>query len=186
MGVIALLSGDPFGAERTGAWLLPLLGHLLPGADPAVLHVLHAALRKLAHVMEYGILAALWLGTFRPAPRAAVWAVALAAGYAGLDEIRQGFTPTRGPSALDVLLDAAGALVAVACLEGSGPVAALVLRLARWTAVAVALGSLAAAGLDWSLGLDARDLALAAAGAGAAAWALWRRGRRSTRRGQGD
>jgi VanZ family protein len=177
MALIAVMSGDAFGSERTGAWLLPLLARALPGTDPGVLHGLHAVLRKMGHVVEYGVLAGLWLRGLRPGPRAALLAVLLAAAYAVFDELRQTLAVTRTASALDVLLDAAGALVAVGCLEGRGSLTVLGLRLARWAALAVVAGSLAAAGLDWSLGLDARDLVLAAAGAGVAAWALGRLGR---------
>lgn len=177
MGVIAVLSGSLFGAERTGAWLLPLLGRLLPGASPALLHGLHAVVRKMGHLVEYGILAALWRRALEPSrtpARAGVWAVILAALYAVVDEARQGLAPNRTPSALDVLIDTAGAILAVSCLEGEGPAARTAVRLGRWAATAVALGSLGAALLDWGLGLDATDLILAALGAGAAVWSLGR------------
>jgi len=175
MAVIAVLSGDLFAAEQTGAWLLPLLMRLLPGVDPDALHALHAVLRKLAHLVEYGILAALWRRALAPAPRAGLGAVGLAALYAALDEARQGLATSRTPSVVDVAIDAAGALLAVACLEGGGPLARVGLALARWAAGALAVASLAAAALERSLGLEARDLAAAALGAAAAAWALRRR-----------
>ncbi len=181
MGVIALLSGDLFAADATGAWLLPLLGRLLPWAGPGVLHGLHATARKLGHVVEYGILSALWWRALGPAPSAAAWAVGLSAAYAGLDEARQSLAPSRTPSALDVAIDTAGALLAVACLTARGAVARIGLGLARWAAVGVAAGSLAAAGLDWSLGLDAWDVLLAALGAAAGAWGLRRLARRPDR-----
>src|SRR5262245_44439384 len=103
MALIAVVSGDAFGSERTGAWLLPLLARALPGADPGVLHGLHAVLRKMGHVVEYGVLAGLWLHALRPGPRAAPLAVGLAAAYAVLDELRQTLAVTRTASALDVL-----------------------------------------------------------------------------------
>src|SRR5262249_1909005 len=154
MGVIAVLSGSLFGADRTGTWLLPVLGRLLPGASPTALHTVHAVIRKMGHLVEYAILAALWrraLVEGRTPARAGAWAVALSALYAVADETRQGLAPNRTPSALDVLIDTAGALLAVICLEAGGPAIRTVLRLARWAAAAVALGSLAAAVLDWSL-----------------------------------
>ncbi len=198
MGVIALLSSDLFAADATGAWLFPLLGRLLPWAGPGLLHGLHAILRKMGHLVEYGILAALWLRALGPPPgpdagglrrgpsdrrplgrrarlpRGATGAVGLSALYAVVDEARQGLTATRTPSALDVAIDTAGALVAVACLQGHGRVALAGVRLLRWAALVAASGSLAAALVDWSLGLPVWDLALAALGAGIAAWALGR------------
>ena len=55
--------------------------------------------------MEYAVLAALW----RPA-LGGVWApLALALLTASLDELRQLFTPGRGGSVYDVLLDSAAA-----------------------------------------------------------------------------
>jgi VanZ family protein len=175
MGFIAVLSGSLFGADRTGAWLLPVLGRLLPGASPTVLQGLHAVIRKIGHLVEYAILAALWrraLVEGRAPARAGARAFALSALYAVADEARQGLAPNRTPSALDVLIDTVGALVAVICLEAGGAAIRTAMRLARWAAAAVALGSLAAAVLDWSLGLDTADLLMAALGAGAAAWGL--------------
>ncbi len=174
MAVIALLSGGVLGADETGSLLFPLFARLLPGAGPGLLHALHVVVRKLGHVGEYGILAVLWLRALDPRPRAAVWAIVLAALYAVTDEVHQSFVPSRTGSPLDVGVDAAGALVGVAWVRGSGPVGVAGLRLLRWTAAAVAAGSLLAAGLDWSLGLAAWDLVGAGLGAAGTAWGLRR------------
>lgn len=174
MGVIALLSGGLFGGDETGSWVLPVLARLLPSAGPGVLHTLHAALRKLGHLTEYGVLAALWLRAFDGRPRAATCAVGLSALYAVIDEARQGLAPNRSPAVTDVLLDTAGALLAVACLRPRDRLAVVGLRLVRWAAVAVAVGSGAAAVVDWSLGLPAWDLWGAAALAGASGVGLRR------------
>ncbi|MBI4012460.1 MAG: VanZ family protein [Candidatus Rokubacteria bacterium] len=174
MAVIALFSSSLFAADQTGSWILPALGRLLPWAGPGLLHALHGALRKLGHVVEYGILAALWLRALGPAPGAAVWAVGLSALYAALDEAHQGLVPNRTASPLDVALDTAGAFVAVAWLHGRGRIGVAGVRLVRWAAGLVAAGSLLAAAIDWALGLAAWDLALAALGAAAVAWGLAR------------
>ena len=174
MAVIAVFSSSLFGADQTGSWILPALGRLLPWAGPGLLHALHGALRKLGHVVEYGILAALWLRALRPGRGAAVWAVVLSALYAALDETRQSLVPNRTASPLDVAIDTAGAFVAVAWLRGRGPVGVAGVRLVRWAAALVAAGSLLAAVVDWALGLAAWDLVLAALGAAAAAWGLAR------------
>jgi VanZ family protein len=174
MAVIAVFSGGLFASDETGAWLLPLLAKSFPWAGPGQLHALHAALRKLGHLTEYGILGALWLRAFPGHPRAERWAVALSVLYAGLDELRQGLAPNRSPSLLDVGVDAAGALVAVGCLRPGSRLGGMGLRALRWGAVSVAVASLAAAVLDWGLGLGAWDLLLATLGATAAAVALRR------------
>lgn len=174
MGVIAVLSGGLFGADETASWVLPVLRGLLPAAGPATLHALHAALRKLGHVTEYAILAALWVRALEARPRAAVWAVGLSALYAVIDEARQGLAPNRSPAGTDVLIDTAGALLAVACLRPRDGLAWIGLRILRWAAGAVAIASVAAAVVDWSLGLAAWDLVGAAVLATAAAVVLHR------------
>jgi VanZ family protein len=174
MAAIAVFSGDLFAADETGSWLLPLLARAVPWAGPGLLHALHAAIRKLGHLTEYGILAALWLRAFPGRPRAEAWAVALSVLYAGVDEWRQGLAPNRSPSLLDVAVDAVGALVAVGCLRPGSWLGGVGLRALRWGAVAVAIASLAAAVLDFRLGLGAWDLLAATLAATAAAVALRR------------
>src|SRR4029453_11982145 len=97
MGVIAGLSGGLFGADETGSWLLPILAGWLPGAGPTTLHALHAGLRKLAHLTEYGILAALWLRALDARPRAEWWGVVLAALHALVDGGTRGPAPPPAP-----------------------------------------------------------------------------------------
>jgi VanZ family protein len=174
MAVIAVFSGGFFASDETGSWLLPLLARGFPGASAGQLHALHVAVRKLGHLTEYGILAALWLRAFPGHPRADGWAVFLSVLYAGVDEWRQGLAPNRSPSVLDVGVDAAGALVAVGCLRPRARLGGVGLRLLRWGAVTVAVGSLAAVVLDWRLGLGAWDLVAATVGATGAAVALRR------------
>jgi VanZ family protein len=177
MVAIAVFSSGLFGADRTGGFTLALLGRLLPGASPGFLHGLHGLVRKMGHVVEYGILAALWLRALAPGRtpgRAAVWAVALATAYAAFDEVRQAFAPNRSPAVADVLLDGAAAWLAVACLQGPGPVAGRAVDLARIGLVVLALGSLGAAAFDLALGRSAWDLGVAALGLALGAWALGR------------
>jgi VanZ family protein len=63
-------------------------------------------LRKLAHMTEYAVLAALLARAARNEPRAFVLAVA----YAVTDELHQSFVRGREGRPLDVAIDAAGAL----------------------------------------------------------------------------
>ena len=71
--------------------------------------------RKLGHMTVYGIFALLlWralsdTGLHRPL----VWALIIAVLYAITDEVHQGFVPGRDPSAVDVGIDATGALIAL-------------------------------------------------------------------------
>jgi VanZ family protein len=81
---------------------------------------------KLAHVVEYSILALLLLralvgvggGLRLPMSAAIAVTVIVAAVFGGLDEIRQSFVPTREPRLTDVALDTTSALAA--CLVVAG------------------------------------------------------------------
>jgi VanZ family protein len=114
MIVILSLASDTGSAERTGRLILPLLRFLVPGASPEQLDTLHAIVRKLGHLTEYGVLAALWLRAFvigrGSEPRvaaASAWIIALV--WAIVDESYQSTVASRSGSALDVVIDAVGA-----------------------------------------------------------------------------
>ena len=118
MAVIVGLSTDAGSSEHTKSWLLPLFRILAPWATPAQLEALHWLARRLAHLSEYAILAALWLRAFvrgrNLSPRAAgLLALAISVAWAILDELHQSFVPTRSASLADVLVDTAGALIAL-------------------------------------------------------------------------
>ena len=75
--------------------------------------------RKLGHMAVFGILALLlWraLATTTNWRRPWAWGLALAILYAATDELHQAFVETRNPSLVDVGIDAAGALIAVAAV----------------------------------------------------------------------
>jgi VanZ family protein len=110
-GVILWLSGPAWSEEATGGWLLPLLRTLLPWVTPGQVELLHWMLRKGAHLVEYALLAWLWHRAWDRAGhgRRPVAAFALAVAAAVADETHQAWGGARGGSALDVLLDAAGA-----------------------------------------------------------------------------
>ena len=81
-------------------------------ADPG----LDFLVRKAGHMAVFGILALLlWraLASTSAWRRPWAWSVALAALYAITDELHQGFVAGRHPSAVDVGIDAAGALIAI-------------------------------------------------------------------------
>lgn len=74
---------------------------------------LETVVRKLAHMGEYAVLflllrrALALSGSRRPG----LTALAICAAYAAGDEFHQRFTPGRGPSPADVVIDTAGAMM---------------------------------------------------------------------------
>lgn len=115
--LISVLSTDPFSSEHTGRFLIPLLHWIFRGAGDDTLEILHAIIRKSAHLTEYFLLGFLLYRALRGQDRGwrlkwAIWAVAIAAGYAALDEFHQVFVPSRTASPWDALLDTAGACAA--------------------------------------------------------------------------
>ena len=106
---------------RLGLWLPPLvlMGAIFilsdqPSLDSG-LGTIDLIGRKLVHFAEYALLCFLWwrpLATLTTPHRAAVWAFAIASGYAATDELHQTFVDGRHGSALDWLIDSAGAALA--------------------------------------------------------------------------
>lgn len=121
MGLIFAMSAAPgdVSAAQSGAvleWLLALLGRIFPAAASIPPDALHLLIRKGAHMAEYAALALFNLRALRAngARRPAAAALLLASAYAATDEFHQGFVAGRGPSLIDVMIDAAGALLAPA------------------------------------------------------------------------
>jgi VanZ family protein len=123
MAAITWFSTAHFDAEQTASILRPLLQWLLPWASAGQITALHLLLRKGAHLTEYAILAALWLRALHreriASRRAGLITLLACAAWAFVDELHQAFEPTRTASALDVLLDTAGA-AAVVVVTGLG------------------------------------------------------------------
>jgi VanZ family protein len=83
--------------------------------------------RKLIHFAEYALLCFLWwraLVTVTSADRALVLAFLLATGYAATDEFHQTFVDGRHGSAVDWLIDSAGAGAAALTLRARSRAAA--------------------------------------------------------------
>jgi VanZ family protein len=105
-------------------WLLPVAWAALifafsaqPDLRFAPNEGLDFLIRKAGHMAVFGILALLlWraVGSTTVWPRPSAWALALTVLYAVSDEIHQGVVSGRHASAVDVGIDAAGALIAVA------------------------------------------------------------------------
>ena len=115
--VISLFSTSAFTSENTGRVIIPILHWFMPHASTATLFELHHIIRKCGHFTEYFILSLLLLRGIRAGRHDArvSWAlaaIAIAAGYASLDEFHQSFVPGRTPAVTDVFLDTIGAACA--------------------------------------------------------------------------
>ena len=112
------MSTGMFSAENTYLFFGPLLRFFVPSISPREIVILHAILRKLAHVTEYFISGLLLFRAFRNGSdkrREWIWAfssllvvVLIAAG----DEFHQSFVPTRTSSIIDVGIDMFGGFLA--------------------------------------------------------------------------
>jgi VanZ family protein len=115
--IITSFSTDAFSPDHTSRIIVPLLHWLFPSASPQMLARAHHVIRKMAHVTEYFVLGLLLVRGIRGTRTGwrmewALSAVAIAAGWAALDELHQAFVPSRGPSMRDVLIDVCGAALA--------------------------------------------------------------------------
>lgn len=149
MAVIMAFSSTTFSAEATGGVLAPLLRWLAPWVTDAQVEALHALGRKAGHVTEYAILAALWFRAFATgrglSPRPSAWlALGISLAWAFLDEAHQATLPSRTASAGDVVIDAAGAVLAlVVARAGSRRPADRATALFLWVAAVGGAGALA-------------------------------------------
>jgi VanZ family protein len=113
---IFLFSTSTFGAEQTGAFVLPLLERLFPWLSDAQRVIVHGVIRKTAHLVEYGILSVLWFRALRRGAWGFGASQALSLGavaiYAVSDEWHQSFVLNRTGAAADVGFDIAGACIA--------------------------------------------------------------------------
>ena len=125
MALIFSASTDLGAARGTSRIIGPILHWLKPDLSPETTERIVFAVRKTAHITEYGLLAVLlWRALrkpFRGDPRPWSWAVAgqavaVAVVYAGTDEFHQAFVPSRTGSIIDVLWDSTGAAVGLIIL----------------------------------------------------------------------
>ena len=117
VAVISFLSTDGYSSDNTASFILPVLRWLFPHASTDTLHIMHALIRKTAHITEYFILSALLFIAQRGddrgwKPRWAILAIVLCAGYASFDEFHQSFVPGRTAWPWDSLIDMTGASMA--------------------------------------------------------------------------
>src|SRR6266581_8533274 len=128
LGVIFVGSTGVMSAEQTSRFLVPFLRWLDPQISFATIAAIHFALRKLGHLTEYAIFAALlWRalrrGTRLQAKMSILFLLAwlAAAIFAVTDEFHQSFVPSRTASPVDVMIDICGAIIGLAiCLAFAG------------------------------------------------------------------
>ncbi len=141
MVVILALSTEAASSGHTSRILVPFLRHVLPWASPLQIDVLHDLTRKMAHIVEYAILATLWFfalvrsGAFSTR-RAMAATLGICLAWAVADEIHQAFVLSRTGSVGDVVIDVTGAGTALV-VAGSGWRVADVLTTALLWAAAV-------------------------------------------------
>jgi VanZ family protein len=129
------VSSDLGSADHSAGPFAWILTALFPWATPAQIDLAHAAVRKLGHMVEYAILAALWFRALYVARRlpfttSALVALAISVAWAITDEVHQSFVPSRTASALDVIVDSSGAtlcllLVRLRTARFDGPTSAV-------------------------------------------------------------
>lgn len=112
MIVMFNFSTDAFSSAHT----TPYLSKLFPRLPAAHIEIIMLAIRKLGHWSEYFILAWLLMRALNrefsgySATRRMMWSVVLAVVYAISDELHQSFVPSRDARAMDVMIDALGAI----------------------------------------------------------------------------
>jgi len=115
--LISVFSTHFFSYQETARVIMPILQWLFPLASHHTLYLMHVAIRKLAHITEFGAFSiAVFHGVRGERPGWKFeWALAtllIAVAYGGLDEWHQSFVPMREARVRDVVIDATGALLA--------------------------------------------------------------------------
>jgi VanZ family protein len=115
--LISIFSTRYFTPDETGRVIVPILRWFLPHASSTLIRHLHFGIRKLAHVMEFGVFSITVFRALR-GPRAGWrlnWAVLtflVAVSYSVVDEFHQTHVPLRHGSAKDIAIDGLGAVLA--------------------------------------------------------------------------
>jgi VanZ family protein len=119
LALVLVASSDLMSGQQTSRIIGPLLRWLMPNVTPETIATLQFGVRKIAHVTEYAILAALLTRAARAGAERLVWAhvvvaLAIAATCAISDEFHQSLLASRHGTVTDVMLDLLGALIGVA------------------------------------------------------------------------
>jgi VanZ family protein len=114
-------STDLLSGEQTSRFITPFLLWLDPHMSYRTIEMVHILIRKMGHIIEYAVLAILLWRAFRRGTHGQVnlsilfMIVSVACSLFAIgDEWHQSFVPSRTPSARDVLIDLAGALIGIA------------------------------------------------------------------------
>jgi len=111
------MSTETFSSERTFSVVRAVISFLVPGLSGKEVDLIHAIIRKLAHVVEYLILGFLLFRAFRG--RSSAWwswrwfflATIVVLLWAASDEFHQSFVSTRTASIVDVGIDIVGGIL---------------------------------------------------------------------------
>lgn len=113
MFMIFSASSDSGSFNHSSRFVEPFFRWLMPTITPDTLNALHIGVRKGAHMTEFALLGILILhGLSKSRDEFRQWASVawvLCIAYAATDEFHQCFVPNRGPSVVDVGIDALGA-----------------------------------------------------------------------------
>jgi VanZ family protein len=99
--------------NETSRFIRPLLEFLFPSATPETLTLIHGNIRKLAHLVEYALLAFLAIRAFESLKLKYLLSFIFVVAVAAVDETKQSFDPSRTSSPWDVVLDSIGGLAAI-------------------------------------------------------------------------
>jgi len=115
--MISTFSSHYFSSDATFRFFYPMLHWLFPTASRHWIHLMHVGIRKLAHVIEFGVFSVTIFHGIRGDRRGwrVDWAfltLLTAVAFATVDEFHQKFVPGREASPRDVAVDALGALFA--------------------------------------------------------------------------
>jgi len=121
--LVLFLGSAYFAAQETGRFVLPFLKFLMPGVPSSEPQAIHMVLRKLAHVLEYAVLALLWYRALHRVggrrPRTAAWvALSICLVCSVADEAHQSMLPSRHGSVRDFVIDAFGATAMLTIARG--------------------------------------------------------------------
>jgi MYXO-CTERM domain-containing protein len=117
---ILYASTGAMSAANTSLVIEPLLRWLVPDISQARLDATHFVVRKIAHFVEYALLALLAARAFRGSSKSflsrrwLVAALAFVVAVALVDEFNQSFNPARTGTIKDSLLDSVGGFTALA------------------------------------------------------------------------
>ncbi len=119
MAVIFAFSATPATAssQQSGAIAELVTGFLENNASATFMQTIEIIIRKAAHILEYGVLGALWWGYLYHTPltskKRAIFALLIVAVYAASDELHQFFVVGRAARVSDIAIDCLGGIIGI-------------------------------------------------------------------------